>query len=187
MDTLTAVVLVVALLVAGALAWMYLRQRRSGELRSRFGPEYDHVIRERGDRRDAERELKAREKRIDRLTIRPLRPEERTRYAERWKAEQVRFVDEPREAVRNADHLVEEVMKDRGYPVSDFSQRAADVSVDHPHLVENYRSAHDVAERNGRGEALTEDLRHAMLCYRSLFEDLLEEPRPRLREMRQAG
>jgi hypothetical protein len=184
MNGWTAIVVVVALLVVGALAWMYLRRRRTGELRSRFGPEYDHVMQERGDRRQAERELKAREKRIERLTIRPLRAEERAKFAERWRAEQSRFVDEPREAVRNADHLVEEVMKERGYPVSDFWQRAADVSVDHPRLVENYRSAHDVAERNERGEAQTEDLRNAMLCYRSLFEDLLEDPQPALREAR---
>lgn len=186
MNAWTAMVSVMALLVVGAIAWWYLRQRRSGELRSRFGPEYDHVMHEHGSRRVAEKELHDREKRIQRLSIRPLTPGERSHYAELWKMEQARFVDDPHEAIRKADRLVEEVMKLRGYPVSDFDQRAADVSVDHPHLVENYRSGHDVAQRNERGEADTEDLRNAMISYRSLFEDLLED-RPAIKEVLRAS
>ena len=186
MNASTAVVVIVALLVVGALVWAAMRRRRSGELRSRFGPEYDHVVRERGSQTKAESELERREKRISKLSIRPLTPGERSHYAELWKIEQARFVDDPKDAVGKADHLVEEVMKLRGYPVSDFEQRVADISVDHPHLVENYRTAHEIAMRNSRGQADTEDLRRAMVAYRGLFEDLLED-RPGVADMRRAG
>lgn len=174
MNTQMALVVIVALLVVGGLIWAALRQRRSIDLKSRFGPEYDHVVHERG-RTKAERELAKREDRIAKLSIRPLTSGERSRYAEMWKMEQAHFVDEPRDAVNKADHLVEEVMKLRGYPVAEFDQRAADISVDHPHMVEHYRCAHDIAERNAKGQADTEDLRKAMISYRSLFEDLLED------------
>ena len=177
MSTPTALVVIVALLVVGGLIWAAMRQRRSIDLKSRFGPEYDHVVHERG-RTKAERELARREDRIAKLSIRPLTPGERSHYAELWRMEQAHFVDEPRDAVNKADHLVEEVMKLRGYPMAEFDQRAADISVDHPHLVDNYRSAHDVAERNARGQADTEDLRRAMISFRSLFDDLLQDHRP---------
>ena len=147
---------------------------RWAEFWRRVTPEYDHVVNERG-RSKAERELAKRQDRISKLSIRPLTPGERSHYAEIWKLEQAHFVDEPRDAVNKADHLVEEVMKLRGYPMAEFDQRAADISVDHPHLVENYRCAHDIADRNARGQADTEDLRKAMISFRSLFEDLLED------------
>ena len=185
MNAWTAMVVVVALLVVGALVWAAMRQRRSTALRSQFGPEYDHVMHERGSKSKAESELARRQERIAKLQIRPLTPGERSHYAEQWRMEQVHFVDEPRDAVNRADHMVEEVMKLRGYPVADFDQRAADVSVDHPRLVENYRRAHDIAMRNDRGQADTEDLRNAMIAFRSLFEDLLED-RPAVADMRRA-
>jgi hypothetical protein len=186
MNASTAMVVIVALIVVGALVWASMRQRRSTALRRDFGPEYDRVMHERGSKGKAESELEKRQERIAKLHIRPLTPGERAHYAEQWRMEQVRFVDEPRDAVNRADRLVEEVMKLRGYPVADFEQRAADVSVDHPHLVDNYRRAHDIAMRNSRGQAETEDLRNAMISYRSLFEDLLEE-RPVVTDIRRAG
>jgi hypothetical protein len=127
-----------------------------------------------GDQRKAEAELAAREKRVRKLEIRPLRPAEHSRFAEAWQKTQARFVDEPSQAVRDADALVKEVMQARGYPVGDFEQRAADVSVDHPNVVLNYRGAHDIVARNNSGNATTEDLRQALVHYRSLFEELLE-------------
>lgn len=185
MNSWTALVSIVALLVIGGLVWTYLRQRRSAGLRDRFGPEYDRAIRETGSRRQAEAELKHREKRIQKLAIRPLAPGERSHYGEQWKTQQARFVDDPGGAVREADHLVEEVMKLRGYPVAEFDQRVADISVDHPQVVENYRAAHEVAMRNQRGRAATEDLRNAMIYYRNLFEELLEDrPAVAVREQR---
>jgi len=186
MNAWTAMVMVVALFVVGALVWAYIQRQRTGQLRHRFGPEYDHVVQERGSLTKAESELVERAKRISKLSIRPLTPGERSHYAELWKMEQARFVDDPRDAVHRADHLVEEVMKLRGYPMADFEQRAADISVDHPLLVEHYRSAHDIATRNSRGQADTEDLRRAMISYRSLFEDLLED-RPAVVDIRRAG
>src|SRR5206468_11604706 len=121
-----------------------------------------------------EAELAAREKRVRKLEIRGLEPGEQSRFAEAWQKTQARFVDEPSQAVRDADGLVKEVMQARGYPVGDFDQRAADVSVDHPNVVTHYRAAHDIVSRNNQGQATTEDLRQAMIHYRSLFEELLE-------------
>jgi hypothetical protein len=175
MDTTTATVVVVALVVVAFIAWMYFRQRRSTSLRQKFGPEYERVVSEHGSTRRAEHELARRERRVERLTIRPLPAVERARYAERWNVEQARFVDEPRAAISGADRLVEEVMRARGYPIGEFEQRAADISVDHPQVIESYRAAHDIAVRESRGEASTEDLRKAMVYYRGLFEDLLED------------
>jgi hypothetical protein len=151
-----------------------MMQRRTEELRKRFGPEYDRVINERGDARQAESELAARQKRVDRLDIQPIELAERERFIEAWRATQARFVDAPAEAIKDADRLVSEVMQARGYPVGDFEQRAADVSVDHPIVVENYRAARAIALANERGESGTEELRQAIVHYRALFEDLLE-------------
>jgi hypothetical protein len=174
MDTSTAIILVIGLIViVGAVAWIMM-QRRTVELRKRFGPEYDRVISQRGDARQAESELAARQKRVDRLDIHPIELAERERFIEAWRATQARFVDAPAEAIKDADRLVTEVMQARGYPVGDFEQRAADVSVDHPIVVENYRAARVIALANKRGEAGTEDLRQAIVHYRALFEDLLE-------------
>jgi len=174
MDTSTAIILaIVVIIVVGAVAWIMM-QRRTQELRKRFGPEYDRVISERGDARQAESELAARQKRVERLDIHPLELAQRERFIEAWRATQSRFVDAPAEAIKDADRLVSQVMQARGYPVGDFEQRAADVSVDHPVVVENYRAAHTIAAANERGQASTEDLRQAIVHYRALFEDLLE-------------
>jgi hypothetical protein len=175
MNTETAVVVIVALLVVGAVVAFLWKQRRTHDLRSRFGPEYDRAIDERGGRGHAEAELRRREKRVDRLPIRPWPADRRARYTEEWNEQQARFVDEPRRAVIEADHLIEDVMKERGYPMTDFDQRAADISVDHPQVVNNYRTAHDIAVRQERGDTNTEDLRRAMICYRDLFRELVED------------
>jgi hypothetical protein len=181
MDTglLVAILVVLALLVVVAL--VVGRQRRSHRLRDRFGPEYDRTVAEAGDRREAEAKLQERTERRQQLDIVPLDPAARDRYVEAWRQTQARFVDEPAEATREADRLISEVMRERGYPVEDFEQRAADVSVDHPQVVDDYRAAHAIAAANERSEASTEDLRQALVHYRSLFEELLEvghtEPR----------
>jgi FtsZ-interacting cell division protein ZipA len=165
-------ILVIAVIVA---ALLYSRQRRSQQLQEGFGPEYERTVEERGgDRREAEAELRERRQRRDQFAVRELEPAARDRYAERWRGAQRRFVDEPAPAVGEADALVMEVMRDRGYPVADeFDQRAADVSVDHPEVVEHYRAAHDISGRATAGEASTEDLRQAMVHFRALFVELL--------------
>ena len=185
MDNPVVIVLVIALVVAvGAAIWFYTRSKRTEALQQRFGPEYDRALAEHKDQSRAERELKEREERIEHLNIRPLVPEERDRFAERWQAVQARFVDDPNDATEQADQLVGEVMATRGYPVGDFEQRAADVSVNHPRVVEHYRAAHEIAMRNSRGDADTEQLRQALVHFRALFEDLLEVEAPARTEAR---
>jgi hypothetical protein len=159
-------------------AWLYLRKRKGKRagLRQKFGPEYDRAVLAHGSERKAEAKLADREKRVEKLSIRDLDPSEHDRYSKQWQAVQSRFVDSPKGAVAEADDLVSSVMKARGYPVADFDQRAADVSVDHPRVVENYRSAHAIALRVGKDAATTEDLRTAMIHYRSLFEELVQVP-----------
>lgn len=179
------VLVLVALIVGAAAAWYFFERRRSRRLRRRFGPEYEHSVHEIGSRRKAEKELERRQERVERLDIRLLKPDECERFLEEWRGVQARFVDNPAGAVAEADRLVGEVMRARGYPVSDFEQRAVDVSVDHPRVVENYRTARDIAARSERGEASTEDLRQAMVHYRVLFDDLLESE-PIIREERPA-
>lgn len=173
------IVLAAALIVLVAvLVWLYMRNRRrtTAGLRQKFGPEYDRAVLAHGSERKAESKLEDREKRVEKLKIRDLDPMEHERYSKRWEALQSRFVDSPKGALAEADDLVSSVMKTRGYPVSDFDQRAADISVDHPRVVENYRSAHEIALRlgNGKDQATTEDLRTAMIHYRSLFEELMQ-------------
>jgi hypothetical protein len=164
-------VIVVLLVIIGLLV---ARQQRSRNLKQDFGPEYNRVVSERGDQRSAERELTDRRKRVDEFDIRPLEPAARERYAERWKAAQRHFVDQPEAAVGEAHELVRQVMHDRGYPVDqDFEQRAADISVDHPDMVENYRAAQSISVRAHNGQASTEDLRQSMVHFRALFDDLL--------------
>ena len=171
MDTWVWIVLAVLVLAAlGLVAAGAMRKRRSEQLREGFGPEYDRVVEDTGDRRAAERELSERRKRHEELEIVSLSDGVRARYAEEWKQVQARFVDEPDAAVRDADQLVQRVMSDRGYPVADdFERRAADVSVDYPDVVENFRDGHRLA-----GESDTESLRQAMVHFRSLFAELLE-------------
>ena len=167
------VIAVVAVIVVLGVVWSALRTRRTQTLQDRFGPEYDRTVEESG-RRDAERELVERQKRHDELDLKPLSPEARDRYVAQWRETQGLFVDDPTGAVSRADELVQKVMRERGYPVDDFEQRAADISVEHPELVERYRTANGIARASERGEASTEDLRHSVRHYRALFVELLE-------------
>jgi hypothetical protein len=167
---IVAAIVVVVLIAVGVVL---MQRRRSHHLREQFGPEYERALEEKGDRRKAEAELAAREERVARLDIRPLAPATRRGFMERWSEVQARFVDDPPRALMFADALLAEVMTARGYPVKDFEQRAGDISVDHPDVVEHYRAAHDIAVRHDRGEAGTEDLRQAMIHYRALFEELV--------------
>ncbi len=171
-------VVVVAVIGIAAVAFVLVRKRRSENLRKRFGPEYDRVLKQEGDPRKAEGVLEFREKRREKFKIRPLSAADKSSFAVRWNEVQSRFVDDPRGSVTVADGLVTEVMQARGYPIGEFDQRAADISVDHPVVVENYRSAHEIALRHGAGKASTEDLRQAMVHYRVLFQELLEERQP---------
>jgi FtsZ-interacting cell division protein ZipA len=175
MDTwILVVIAVVAAAIVVAVIWSALRTRRSQELRERFGPEYDRVAADAPTKREAESELRAREERREQLEIRPLSAEQRERYQTRWTAVQAEFVDDPAGAVTEADSLIQDVMRERGYPVDDFDTRAADLSVDHPDVVENYRAGHGIATAHERGKAGTEELRKAVQHYRALFEELLE-------------
>ena len=168
-----AIAIVVVVVVAFAAYW--IRARRSRQLRARFGPEYNRTVSAVGDERRAEQELAAREERRRRFQVRELEPQERARYREAWQAVQGHFVDEPETALREANVLVNEVMKARGYPMDDFEQSASDISVDHPQEVEDYRNAHSISDSAARQEAGTEDLRRGMQHYRALFASLLGE------------
>lgn len=185
MDMLTILLVVIALLAIGAGGWALARLQQRRRLSGRFGPEYDRTVHELGGRTEAERELARREQRVALLEIRPLAAEERTRYATEWKRIQARFVDAPEEAVADADRLIADAMHRRGYPMGDFERRSADLSVDHPEVVQHYRAGHDLAERSRAGEADTEDLRQAMVHYRALFAELLQPP-PEPRQRRPA-
>lgn len=176
MTTTQIVILVLVLLVVAAIAAALVAQsRKRKHLQSTFGPEYDRTVESSDRRRDAERELAEREQRRKQLDIRPLPAEDRRMFAERWRATQADFVDQPEQAVRQADTLVAEVMGRRGYPVGDFEQMSRDVSVDHANVVHEYRAAHEISELNDRQQASTEQLRQAMVHYRALFTDLLSD------------
>ena len=168
-------------LVLALVAWNAYGTRRRKGLQDRFGPEYDRTVADAPSRREAESELSERQKRRDELDIRPLEPDSRDRYASRWHNTQAKFVDAPEDAVGEADTLIQEVMRERGYPVEDFEQQAADVSVDHPEVVEHYRKAHAI---HTGSRASTEELREAMLHYRALFAELLEGPERETQEVR---
>jgi len=175
MDTWVWIVIAAAVvIVLLAIVWSAKRAKRTSSLQDTFGREYDRTVDQAGDRRAAERELRERQKQHDKLDIRPLSPESRDRYVRRWQSTQTRFVDDPRGAVAEADTLVQEVMQERGYPTKDFERRVADISVDHPDLVEKYRTADGIARASERGEASTEDMRHSVRHYRALFAELLE-------------
>lgn len=174
MDRNLVIVIGVAVLAVIVVAFWLLQRRRSLELRRRFGPEYEELVRQHHDPRKAERELESRERRVAKLDIRPLSRDDAARFTQAWEVTQRRFVDDPNGAVMDADRLVSEVMTARGYPLGDFEQRAADISVDHPAVVTNYRAARAIATRRARGESTTEDLRQALVHYRALFADLLE-------------
>jgi hypothetical protein len=170
------IIAALAVLAIAALVVWTTRRRRSAELRQRFGPEYERMVKGARDRIEAEKELRAREERVEALEIRPLEPAVCDRYAGRWREVQAMFVDDPGGAVEQADTLIGEVLRARGYPVGDFEQRAADISVNHPQVVDHYRTAHSIAVRRRTGEGATEQLRQAFVHYRALFADLLETP-----------
>jgi FtsZ-interacting cell division protein ZipA len=169
---------VAAVAAIALLAWSAYASRRRKRLQERFGSEYDHTVADAPSRREAESELSEREKRREELQIQPLDQASRDRYASEWHNTQARFVDDPEAAVDEADRLIQEVMRERGYPVDDFEQRTADLSVDHPEVMSNYRAAHGISVANQRGKASTEDLRTAMVHYRALFVELLEQEEP---------
>jgi hypothetical protein len=174
MSTWVWIVIVAVLVVAVAgMTWAAMSKRRTNRLQDRFGPEYDRTTEVAGGRRRAETELEARAERRDHLNIRPLPVEDQRRYAGRWQDVQGEFVDSPAEALAHADALVNDVMSDRGYPMDDFEQRSADISVDHPEVVENYRKAHGVYAAIEHGDVSTEKERQAMQHYRRLFDELL--------------
>lgn len=185
MESWQLIIAVVAILVVGgAVAWLVARRRRSQELQGRFGPEYEHTLETTNDRAEAERELDKRRKRVERMDLRPLDVQQRDSFLASWKQVQAEFVDDPSGATTEADRLVEDVMAARGYPTgTDFEQRAADISVDHPRVVSEYRAAREIAERHAADGLPTEMLRRGFVHYRALFEDLLEtnptdEPAP---------
>jgi len=166
---------VLAIGIALLIYMKYAQKKRTQNLRSKFGPEYDRALSEHRDRGHAESELQKRATRVAKFNIHPLKAEESSRYTEDWRREQSLFVDDPQAAVNHADTLVRDVMQRRGYPVGDFDQNATDLSVDHPRVVENYRIAREIALREGQNRGSTEDLRKAMVSYRVLFEDLLDQ------------
>jgi len=174
MPTWAWILIAIGVVAAALAAFGAVTRRRTARLRERFGPEYDRTVENRGGRREAEADLGSRVERREKLEIRALAPEARARYQEAWLEVQARFVDDPAAAVAGADQLVGSVMSERGYPLDDFERRAEDISVDHPQVVERYRSAHGIARKNAEGQATTEDLRQAIKHYRALFEDLLE-------------
>ena len=174
---LALIIGLVVILAAGIAMMLLTRKRRSARLRTQFGgPEYARAVREGGNQRRAENKLEKRAERVESFHIRALAPADHARFLESWRKVQGRFVDSPGGAVTEADQLLGDVMSLRGYPVSDFEQRAADISVDHPLVLEHYRSAHEIAVRQTQGQASTEDLRQAMIHYRTLFEELVGEP-----------
>jgi hypothetical protein len=175
---ITGVVVVVLIVVVVVALYMRKRKQTTAGLRKRFGPEYDRAVTEHGSESKAEVKLAERQTRVDNLTIRDLTGAERERYVAEWHSVQARFVDHPKSAVTDADELVTSLLLARGYPVADFDQRAADISVHHPRLVDYYRSAHGVAVRLGKDEPSTEDLRNAMIQYRSLFDELVHVQTP---------
>jgi hypothetical protein len=170
------VVIVVAVLVIAAAIALITRNQRSERLRTRFGPEYSRAIEVTGNKTQAEAKLVKLERRVERFELRPLTPVVRANFVAGWQKIQSRFVDDPKGALTEGDKLIQGVMAVRGYPVSDFEQRAADISVNHPLIVEHYRAGHDIAVQHSKGRASTEDMRQAMIHYRTLFAELADEP-----------
>jgi hypothetical protein len=170
-ELLGSIALIALLAIVAFFVW---RRNQSEGLVDRFGPEYNRAIDELGSRPKAEKELKARQKRVAKLDIVPLTPQEAERFGSEWRSIQGRFVDNPKGVLADADRLVRELMQKRGYPMGDFERRAADISVDHPEVVDHYRAAQAVATLDRRGEADTEALRKAVVHYRALFDELLE-------------
>jgi hypothetical protein len=171
-NTVIFAVLLIAFAIA-VVVWLAVQRQRSARLRRRFGPEYDVTVAEFRSRTKAEAELLKREQRVARLTIVPLTPADAARFSQAWSALQSRFIDSPKGVVVEADHLVRELMVKRGYPMGDFERMSADISVDHPTVVATYRAAQGIAARDASGEASTEELRKAVIHYRTLFDELL--------------
>jgi LPXTG-motif cell wall-anchored protein len=178
MNTNTEIMILVGLLAIAGLAILLFRRRTTERLQSKFGPEYSRTVDEAGGRTKAAAVLQQREKRVQAFTIKALTPTERERFVQEWRGVQTQFVDDPKSAVISADQLLGVVMGTRGYPVGDFEQQSADLSVDHPLVVQNYRTAHAIAVRDAKGQAGTEDLRQAMLSYRALFDELVSDAAP---------
>jgi FtsZ-interacting cell division protein ZipA len=176
MDQRTMIIIgaVVVAIIVVIVALLVERKRRSDHLKQQFGPEYDRAIKQHGDARHAEPVLLEREKRVEKFSLHPLSSAERERYASEWADVQRRFVDDPSIAVTQAEKLVTAVMTARGYPMGDFEQRAADISVHYPTVVQNYRSAREITLRHAQGQSSTEDLRQSMVYFRSLFDELLD-------------
>jgi len=175
LDTQTLILLAaVAVAFIALVAWFIYQRVQSQKLQQRFGPEYGRTVDRLGSQTKAETELRARERRVEKFNIVPLAPAEAARFRQAWNVLQSHFVDDPKGAVVQADALVRELMLKRGFPMGDFERRAADISVDHPVVVENYRAAQGIAERAARGEADTEELRNAVVHYRAIFNELLE-------------
>lgn len=176
MDTTAVMIttLVVLVIIGTVLGLVFSRRKNTKRLQAQFGPEYDRTVQSMGDEKKARVELEARQKHVETLNIQPLSPSAHERYLADWTAVQSKFVDEPGQAIIDADRLIMEVMQVRGYPVSSFEQRATDISVSYPTLVSNYRAARVIALKNEQRQANTEELRQAMIYYRSLFEELLE-------------
>jgi len=174
MDSWVWIVIVAAVVIVIALvAWAIANKRRTDALRGRFGPEYDRALRSDGGRREAESDLRERVDRHEALDIKPLDPNTAVRYRQEWRDVQARFVDAPEDALRRADGLITEVMQRRGYPMSDFEQRSADLSVEHGATVQDYRAAHAISLATEHGQSTTEDQREAMVHYRSLFDEMV--------------
>lgn len=189
MDENTMLIGILILAVIAVAAWMLMRRRQSEHLQKSFGPEYERAVDEHGDRAKAEAELLARKKRVQKMHLVPLAPAQAARFSDEWRTLQSRFIDNPKGVLSQADQLVSELMRQRGYPMGDFDSQAADISVDHPAVVHHYRAARDIAIADKRGEADTEALRQAVVHYRALFSELLEveEPHDAVHDRSRAG
>ena len=174
MSAVNVIILIIAIVAIAIAAWALMERNRTSKLKRQFGPEYDRTVDREGNAWRAAAVLSERQKRVEKYPIRQLTREECDHFAARWKTVQERFVDDPRDAVAQADVLITEAMRTRGYPMVDFDQRADDLSVDHPAVVQDYRIAHGIAARDAQGAASTEDLRRAMQSYRALFEQVLD-------------
>ncbi len=174
--TAVAAIAIVAIIIVAAIATLVFLRSRTKRLQTRFGPEYNRTVEETGNRYKAEAKLQQLEKRVERYPIRPLSLAERDRFQQSWRAVQAEFVDDPIRALTEADQILGQAMSACGYPMSDFEQRAQEISVDHAIVVEHYRSGHDIVVRQSQGKATTEELRQAMINYRALFDELMGEP-----------
>jgi hypothetical protein len=174
MSTTTIIMLAITVIVIAAVAWWAWHRQRTDNLRRKFGPEYTHAVEQYGSEARAQAALAERSRRMEKFHARALTREDHDRFLERWTTVQGSFVDDPPDSIAQADVLVNELMRARGYPVGDFDKRAEDISVEHPQVVQNYRAAHAIAERQAKGQAATEDLRQALVHYRALFDELLE-------------